>query len=81
MSIIIIVLVFSESPYFVRKILQGEENKGVEPTVGPCNGSIEGEYGQATGVTMLGGSKVKTPPAETAYGAHCSRSVTTHVAA
>jgi hypothetical protein len=37
MSIINIVLVFGKLPYFVRKILQGEENKGVELTVRSCN--------------------------------------------
>jgi hypothetical protein len=50
MSIINIVLVFSKLPCFVRKILQGEENKGVELTVYPCNGSraAECEGGQMT---------------------------------
>jgi hypothetical protein len=41
----IIVLVFSELTSFVRKILQGEENKGVELTVCPCNGSGAMECG------------------------------------
>jgi len=35
LSSVIIVLVFSGLPSFVRKILQGEENKGVELTVRP----------------------------------------------
>jgi len=35
----ITVLVFSELTSFVRMILQREENKGVELTVCPCNGS------------------------------------------
>ncbi len=34
-----IVLVFSELASFVRKILQREENKGVELTMYLCNGS------------------------------------------
>ncbi len=38
LSSTIIVLVFGELTSFVRKILQREENKGVEPTVDPCNG-------------------------------------------
>ncbi len=39
------VLVFSESIYFVRKILQDEENKGVGLAVHPCNGSRAIEWG------------------------------------
>jgi hypothetical protein len=46
----IIVLVFSELASLVRKILQEEENKGVELTVYPCEGfelwNAEGERGQ-----------------------------------
>src|SRR5260370_31980731 len=38
----IMVLVFSQLPSFVRKILQGEENKGVEFTVHRGNGLREG---------------------------------------
>ncbi len=45
LSSTIIVLVFSRLNYFVRKILQDEENKGVELTVYPCNGSRAIECG------------------------------------
>jgi hypothetical protein len=41
----IIVLVFSELTSFVRKILQGEENKGVELTVHRESGLREGSSG------------------------------------
>jgi len=42
MSNTIIVLVFNELASFVRKILQREENKGVELTVRRGNGLREG---------------------------------------
>ncbi len=45
LSSIIIVLVFSWFGIFVRTILQDEENKGVELTVYPCNGSRAMERG------------------------------------
>ena len=45
LSITIIVLIFSELPTFVRKILQREENKGVELTVRLREGFVATDSG------------------------------------
>jgi hypothetical protein len=50
-----IVLVFSELPSFVRKILQREENKGVELT-GGWRGKLEGS-GKRDGEERKSGGK------------------------
>jgi hypothetical protein len=54
----IIVLVFGELTSFVRKILQREENKGVELAVYPREGSRAMECGRRS----VSGEKPKTAP-------------------